>query len=140
MIKRTGLTPWKFEFPFPGSLTSTFQGVGLRLLHKSPPWLWGSPHASIHRSLSHTLPLALSLPLSLSPSLPLSLTLSLYIYIYLTLTLSLTISLSVSHTHTVSLSHTHTLWQENIRLIDVSGLFRALSVNSAFWSTPNPKP
>ena len=23
MIKWTGLAPWKFEFPFPGSLTST---------------------------------------------------------------------------------------------------------------------
>ena len=24
MIRRTGLAPWEFEFPFPGSLTSTF--------------------------------------------------------------------------------------------------------------------
>ena len=24
MIRWTGLTPWEFEFPFPGSLTSTF--------------------------------------------------------------------------------------------------------------------
>jgi len=24
MIRRTGLAPWDFEFPFPGSLTSTF--------------------------------------------------------------------------------------------------------------------
>ena len=24
MISRTGLPPWQFEFPFPGSLTSTF--------------------------------------------------------------------------------------------------------------------
>ena len=24
MIRWTGLAPWKFEFPFPGSLTSTF--------------------------------------------------------------------------------------------------------------------
>jgi hypothetical protein len=24
IIKWTGLAPWKFEFPFPGSLTSTF--------------------------------------------------------------------------------------------------------------------
>ena len=28
MIRRTGLAPWEFEFPFPGSLTSTFLGVG----------------------------------------------------------------------------------------------------------------
>ena len=27
MIRRTGLAPWEFEFPFPGSLTSTFPGV-----------------------------------------------------------------------------------------------------------------
>ena len=26
MIKWTGLAPWEFEFPFPGSLTSTFLG------------------------------------------------------------------------------------------------------------------
>jgi len=25
MIRWTGLAPWEFEFPFPGSLTSTFQ-------------------------------------------------------------------------------------------------------------------
>ena len=24
MMKWTGLAPWEFEFPFPGSLTSTF--------------------------------------------------------------------------------------------------------------------
>ena len=24
MIKWTGLAPWEFEFPFPGSLTATF--------------------------------------------------------------------------------------------------------------------
>ena len=29
MIKWTGLAPWEFEFPFPGSLTSTF------LLHRN---------------------------------------------------------------------------------------------------------
>ena len=26
MIRVTGLAPWEFEFPFPGSLTSTFLG------------------------------------------------------------------------------------------------------------------
>jgi len=31
MIRRTDLAPWEFEFPFPGSLTSTFLGV-------SPPF------------------------------------------------------------------------------------------------------
>ena len=25
MIRWTGLAPWEFEFPFPGSLTSTYQ-------------------------------------------------------------------------------------------------------------------
>jgi len=28
MIRWTGLAPWEFEFPFPGSLTSTFLQVG----------------------------------------------------------------------------------------------------------------
>ena len=28
MIRRTGLAPWQFEFPFPGSLTSTFLSTG----------------------------------------------------------------------------------------------------------------
>ena len=27
MIRWTGLAPWEFEFPFPGSLTSTFRGL-----------------------------------------------------------------------------------------------------------------
>jgi len=30
MIRCTGLAPWEFEFPFPGSLTSAFlQGAGI---------------------------------------------------------------------------------------------------------------
>jgi len=28
MIRWTGLAPWEFEFPFPGSLTSTFLMIG----------------------------------------------------------------------------------------------------------------
>ena len=28
MIRWTGLAPWEFEFPFPGSLTSTFRNQG----------------------------------------------------------------------------------------------------------------
>ena len=45
MIKWTGLAPWEFEFPFPGSLTSTFlvrgtkpvlpQTVNLRIVWQS---------------------------------------------------------------------------------------------------------
>jgi len=36
MIRWTGLAPWEFEFPFPGSLTSTFleQGKGARFRSK----------------------------------------------------------------------------------------------------------
>ena len=34
MIRWTGLAPLDFEFPFPGSLTSTF----LEALRKDPPW------------------------------------------------------------------------------------------------------
>ena len=32
MIRRTGLAPWDFEFPFPGSLTSTFLARRLKLM------------------------------------------------------------------------------------------------------------
>ena len=35
MIRWTGLAPWEFEFPFPGSLTSTFP-VALHLPLRSP--------------------------------------------------------------------------------------------------------
>jgi len=28
MMRRTGLAPWEFEFPFPGSLTSSFLSEG----------------------------------------------------------------------------------------------------------------
>jgi len=31
MITWTGLAPWEFEFPFPGSLTSTFQNHQVRV-------------------------------------------------------------------------------------------------------------
>jgi len=42
MIRWTGLAPWKFEFPFPGSLTSTFLSPPYTLhpkppLHSTPP-------------------------------------------------------------------------------------------------------
>ena len=31
MIKWTGLAPWEFEFPFPGSLASTFLGLSMQV-------------------------------------------------------------------------------------------------------------
>jgi len=34
MIRWTGLAPWEFEFPFPGSLTSTFLYAGMRATFK----------------------------------------------------------------------------------------------------------
>ena len=35
MIRWTGLAPWDFEFPFPGSLTSTFLGEEtIRMIRK----------------------------------------------------------------------------------------------------------
>jgi len=34
MIRWTGLAPWEFEFPFPGSLTSTFLVVDCKVR----PW------------------------------------------------------------------------------------------------------
>jgi len=33
MIRWTGLAPWEFQFPFPGSLASTFLGESMHLLH-----------------------------------------------------------------------------------------------------------
>ena len=36
MIRWTGLAPWEFEFPFPGSLTSTFLGRLERGRHSGP--------------------------------------------------------------------------------------------------------
>ena len=42
MIRRTGLAPWEFEFPFPGSLTSTFlrrlHNLGLQAWRPEPHW------------------------------------------------------------------------------------------------------
>jgi len=36
MIWWTGLAPWEFEFPFPGSLISTFLGASLRRAPRAP--------------------------------------------------------------------------------------------------------
>ena len=35
MIRRTGLAPWEFEFPFPGSLTSTFLRMVLTMQYRA---------------------------------------------------------------------------------------------------------
>ena len=40
MIRWTGLAPWEFEFPLPGSLTSTFPRAGFA---GTAPWLNGTP-------------------------------------------------------------------------------------------------
>jgi hypothetical protein len=37
MIRWTGLAPWEFEFPFPGSFTSTFLVHGRVRAHLNPP-------------------------------------------------------------------------------------------------------
>ena len=37
MIRWTGLAPWEFEFPFPGSLISTFLEVAVELLQVQRP-------------------------------------------------------------------------------------------------------
>ena len=36
MIRWTGLAPWEFESPFPGSLTSTFLEVCITYIHPPP--------------------------------------------------------------------------------------------------------
>jgi len=52
MVRWTGLAPWEFDFPFPGSLTSTFLDL--------PAMLWGSafgfgdPAFEAHRLLYHS--------------------------------------------------------------------------------------
>ena len=37
MIQRTGLVPWELDFPFPGSLLSTFLGGGCSCLMRDVP-------------------------------------------------------------------------------------------------------
>ena len=39
MIRWTGLALWEFEFPFPGSFTSTFLATKLEMLTKAPRFL-----------------------------------------------------------------------------------------------------
>jgi len=47
MIKWTGLAPWEFEFPFPGSLTSTFLVKPLTkcrfMVFTNPDDVWAEP-------------------------------------------------------------------------------------------------
>ena len=42
MIRWTGLAPWEFEFPFPGSLTSTFLVYLRGDAHRIGAFLWVS--------------------------------------------------------------------------------------------------
>ena len=44
MIRWTGLAPWEFEFPFPGSLTSTFLawGKNMAVYRALPMWYRGT--------------------------------------------------------------------------------------------------
>ena len=107
MIWRTGLAPWEFEFPFPGSLTSTFP-VTLPCTSTPPQHTtkagWVTRHGFYESSLRReartfqveecapptiggprqsTRAPWISCARSLSLSLILSLSLSLYIYIYM---------------------------------------------------------
>ena len=77
MIRWNGLAPWEFEFPFPGSLTSsflvnTFLALSLSISHSLS--LSVSLSVSLSRALSFSI--SHSLSLSLSPSLSLSVCLS----------------------------------------------------------------
>ena len=81
IITCTGLAPWEFEFPFPGSLTSTFlvcRRTGTTKNRQQMLW-------TCTKKRCNPQPSTLNPQLSLSPSL--SHTLSLYIYIYLSLSL-----------------------------------------------------
>ena len=57
MIRWTGLAPWELEFPFPGSLTSTFLAGGLlhggRRLHGGYPF-WGVPDTFHTKRIHYT--------------------------------------------------------------------------------------
>jgi len=71
MIKWTGLAPWEFEFPFPGSLTSTFLGQHQttfeRQRQRAP-----EKHSLVFRAPeSVAIPLQLALLLELQRALPL---------------------------------------------------------------------
>ena len=39
MMRWTGLAPWEVEFPFPGSLTSTFLGSARHPSHAAAMWV-----------------------------------------------------------------------------------------------------
>jgi len=61
MIRWTGLAPWEFEFPFPGSLTSTFLfGDQVRARDRDGrfPSAAGLPLLHLRRSLAHRRPVA----------------------------------------------------------------------------------
>ena len=85
MIRWTGLAPWEFELPFPGSLTSTFLqvrfGTGVHKLNNFRTTVEGMITLVPSLSLAHTLSLSHTHSLSLS------------------LTHTLSLSLSLSHTH-----------------------------------------
>ena len=51
MIRWTGLAPWEFEFPFPGSLTSTFLEWGEGTASRAPIYLrqWGDSGETVGR-------------------------------------------------------------------------------------------
>jgi len=56
MIRWTGLAPWEFEFPFPGSLTSTFRETGDREAGEQAEELQNrpagpQPHSSLEKGL-----------------------------------------------------------------------------------------
>ena len=69
MIRWTGLAPWEFEFPFPGSLTSTFRRRGGRVSQNvSSTQRINNPEGLTLTALQ----VSLSLSLSLSLFLPLT--------------------------------------------------------------------
>jgi len=98
-----------FEFPFPGSLTSTFpRDSHIRLLSidasRNHPWKLDGGNQTLDLSVQ----VSCSLFLLLSPSPPFALSLSLSLLLSPSLSFSLSLSRSLFH-YSLSLTHTHSI-------------------------------
>jgi hypothetical protein len=96
MIRWTGLALWEFEYPFPGSLTSTFLPLYTLDVHPdSKMVMTRSPRSWPGRPLNEKV--------NISPSNPPSLSVSRCLTFFLSLSLAVSLLTTLLHTH--SLSH-----------------------------------
>jgi len=108
MIMWTGLAPREVEFPFPGSLISTFLDVNMRIVNQ-PVCGRASSRGATGFSISPSYPPSPPPPFSLSPSHSLSLYLSLSIFRALSRSRSLYLSLPLSRA--LSVLKRRDVWQ-----------------------------